>query len=72
LQYCFKHLESEEAFKFRLVDIDEEKIQEYADRRIKAGAARASVNRELAYLRRGFRLMAKARNIHGPGDRVVR
>ena len=38
-----------------MVDITRRKIQEYADaKRIKAGAARASVNRELAYLRRGI------------------
>ena len=38
-------------------------IQEYTANRLKAGAARASVNRELAYLRRGFKLMLKAGDI---------
>jgi integrase len=61
VEYSFKHLEAEDAFKFhRVVDITSAKIQEYADRRIKSGAARTSVNRELAALRRGFRLMFEA------------
>jgi integrase len=59
MQFCFKHLEK--AFEFhRVVDITADKIREYANRRIEAGAARASVNRELAYLRRGFKLMFEA------------
>jgi integrase len=61
VEYCFKHLEAEDAFKFhRVVDITAVEIQKYADKRVKAGVARASVNRELAYLRRGFKLMFEA------------
>jgi integrase len=59
VEFCFKHLES--VFRFhRVVDITSVEIQKYADDRVKAGAARASVNRELAYLRHGFKLMAQA------------
>jgi len=58
IEYAFNHLEDEGAFKFhRLVDITTKKIEEYADARVKSGAARASVNRELAALRRGFKLL---------------
>src|SRR5262249_10952545 len=59
VENAFKHLEAEGAFKFyRVVDITAEKIEEYGDKRLKAGAARASVNYELAVLRRGFKLMS--------------
>ena len=62
VEYCFKHLEA--AFQFRrVIDITTPVIQEYTANRLKAGAARASVNRELAYLRRGFKLMLKAGDI---------
>jgi len=58
VEYCFKHLEA--AFQFRrVIDITTPVIQEYTANRLKAGAARASVNRELAYLRRGFKLMRR-------------
>jgi len=61
VENAFKHLEAEDAFKFhRVVDITSEKIAEYGDKRLKAGAARASVNYELATLRRGFKLMSEA------------
>lgn len=64
VEFAFKHLEAEDAFKFhRVIDITAKKIQEYADKRVKVGAARASVNRELAYLRHGFKLMAEAEMI---------
>jgi integrase len=52
----FKHLEK--AFEFdRVIDITADRIEAYADRRVKEGAARGSVNMELSYLRRGFNLM---------------
>ena len=61
IEFSFKHLEAEGAFKFqRVIDITTERIQQYGDARLKAGAARASVNRELACLRRGFNLMHEA------------
>jgi integrase len=62
VKYCFKHLE--DAFQFRrVIDITTPVVQEYAKRRLEAGAARASVNRELAYLRHGFKLMLEAGDI---------
>lgn len=62
VEYCFKHLE--DAFQFRrVIDITTPVIEEYTANRLRAGAARASVNRELAYLRRGFKLMLKAGDI---------
>jgi integrase len=62
VKYCFQHIER--AFKFRrVVDIRTADIETYVKERTKAGASRATVNRELAYLRRGFRLMLKAGDI---------
>ena len=62
VQYCFQHLEA--AFEFRrVIDITTPLVEKYAKDRLKAGAARASVNRELAYLRHGFKLMLKAGDI---------
>jgi integrase len=60
--HCFKHLESEFQF-HRVIDITTPLVQGYVDKRLKAGASRASVNRELAYLRHGFKLMVKAGDI---------
>jgi integrase len=61
VEFAFKHLEAEGAFKFyRVIDITSAEIQKYANNRLKTGVARASINRELAYLRRGFRLMFEA------------
>jgi len=62
VEYAFKHLE--EGFKFhRVIDITDEKITAYGDNRLSSGAERASVNRELAYLRRGFNLMLEQKMI---------
>lgn len=62
VDYCFKHLE--ESFQFRrVIDITTPAVHDYAKKRLQAGAARASVNRELAYLRHGFKLMLKAGDI---------
>lgn len=60
VQGVFRHLQAEEAFKFhRLIDITAKGVAEYGARRLEAGAAKASVNYELACLRHGFRLMVK-------------
>jgi len=60
--YCFKHLEA--AFQFRrVIDISTPAVEKYSKDRLKAGAARASVNRELPYLRHGFKLMLKGGDI---------
>ena len=62
VQFCFKHLE--QAFQFRrVIDIATPVVQDYAKKRLQTGAARASVNRELAYLRHGIKLMLKAGDI---------
>ena len=62
VEYCFKHLEA--AFQFhRVIDITTPVVEKYTADRLQAGSARASINRELAYLRRGFKLMLKARDI---------
>jgi hypothetical protein len=51
--YCFKHLEA--AFQFRrVIDISTPAVEKYSKDRLKAGAARASVNRELAYCAMGL------------------
>jgi integrase len=56
MRSCFKHLES--FFEFdRIVDIDEVRIDEFIADRLEAKFERSTVNRTLAYLRRGFRLM---------------
>jgi len=52
----FRHLKRHFEF-HRVVDITAKRIGEYQLERLKEGAARASVNREVAYLRHGFRLM---------------
>jgi integrase len=62
VEYCFKHLE--DAFQFhRVIDITTPVVEKYTADRLKAGSARASINRELAYLRHGFKLMLKAGDI---------
>ena len=58
----WQHLQKHFEF-YRLVDITAEEISAYADKRVRKekeggdGAARGSVNLELAVLRRGFRVM---------------
>jgi integrase len=62
IKFAFQHLQ--EGFKFhRVIDITGEKVEQYRDKRLQAGAARASVNRELAALRRGYKLMLEKRMI---------
>jgi hypothetical protein len=58
--YCFKHLET--GFQFRrVIDITTSEVQKYTTKRLQEGDARASVNRELAYLRHGFKLRKRQR-----------
>jgi integrase len=47
----------------RAVEIDEGRIAEYRTRRLSEGAAPATVNREMALLRRAFRLAYRARRV---------
>jgi cystathionine beta-lyase/cystathionine gamma-synthase len=44
-------------------DITTPAVQEYTTKRLQSGAARAFINRELAFLRHGFKLMLKAGEI---------
>jgi site-specific recombinase XerD len=54
----------EDSFNFtRAADIDIEKINDHVDRRIAEGAAIATINGELRYLRRMLRLACKLRKI---------
>jgi integrase len=62
VESCFKHLKR--LFPFhRVIDITSSEIDRYQTTRLTEKAARATVNREIAYLRRGFRLMHDAREI---------
>jgi len=62
LRSCFKHVE--EFFELsRVADIDEVEIDKFIRSRLESGMQRSSVNRCLAYLRHGFRLMFEKRMI---------
>jgi integrase len=62
MRSCFKHVEK--FFEFnRVADIDEVQIDKFIGSRLKAGMQRSTVNRLLAYLRHGFRLMFEKRMI---------
>jgi integrase len=55
-KYCLKPVK--EFFKHdKLVEITRPRIQEYQTERLRAGMARATVNREVRYLLRGFKLL---------------
>ena len=57
-KYCLKPVK--EYFKYdRLIGITRPRIQEYQTERLEAGMARATVNREVRYLLRGFKLLAE-------------
>ena len=47
----------------RLIDITPSRIEQYQNARLAQKAARATINRECAYLRRGFKLFLKAGEI---------
>jgi len=62
VKHCLKGVK--EFFSFdRLVDIGTERIDQYQETRLSQGAARATVNREMAYLRHGFKLLVKGKQI---------
>lgn len=63
LELSLRHLAETFAETERVGAITPERISGYVTRRLEAGAARASVNRELAALRRAFRLAHKARRV---------
>ena len=56
IKYCWPHIAA--GFPFhRVVDIDKDAIEKYQTARIKAGAASATINREVAYIKRGIKLL---------------
>jgi integrase len=61
-KYCLKPVK--EFFKYdKLIEITRPRIQEYQTTRLKAGMARATVNREIRYLLRGFKLLVEGGRI---------
>jgi integrase len=62
VKFCLKTVK--EYFPFdRLIDIMPTKIEAYQQKRLDAGMARATVNREVRYLLHGYRLLFDAREI---------
>lgn len=54
--YCWPHIEA--AFRFhRAIDIDKDVIEKYQTARLDAGAAPSTVNREVAYVKLGIKLL---------------
>ena len=53
---CWKHVEAFFGADVRVIEIDGIRLDDYAARRLKQGAARQTVNNELSMLRRGFKL----------------
>ena len=62
VQRCLKHVKDHFPF-HRVVDIGSKQIEDYQLKRLKDGAQRSTINREVAYLRLGFNLMLKAGDI---------
>ena len=60
--HCLKRLKTHFAFD-RLIEITTEAVDLYVNKRLEEKAERSTVNRELAYLRRGFHLLMKDRDI---------
>lgn len=74
--HCLKHLKNHFAFD-RLIEITTNAVERYVNQRLEEKAQRSTINRELAYLRRGFRLLMKDGEISsmpvitlGGGERV--
>jgi integrase len=56
VEYCWPYIEA--GFPFhRVADIDKDKIEAYQTKGLEAGAAPATINREVAYLKLGFKLL---------------
>jgi integrase len=56
IEYCWPYIKA--AFPFhRIVDIDKDSIEIYQAARLKAGAAPATINREVVYLKLGMKLL---------------
>ena len=60
VKQAFEHLEGFFGAKARVAEITKSSLDAYAEQRLAAGRARATVNYELAQLRRGFRLAIEA------------
>ncbi len=58
--HCLKRLKTHFAFD-RLVELSTDSVERYIEKRFEDKAQRSTINRELAYLRRGFRLLMNAR-----------
>jgi len=63
VERCLKHVKAYFPPFERLFDITTAKVETYQQARLKQGAARATINRECAYLRHGFKLMLAAGEI---------
>jgi integrase len=62
VEHCLKHVR--EYFKYdKLIDITTTRFQEYQNARLTQGAERSTINRESAYVRRGFNLLYKAGDV---------
>lgn len=57
--FCFKPLKAFFTFD-RLIDITPSRVERYQGARLEQQAARATINRECAYLRRGFKLLVES------------
>ena len=57
--FCFKPLKAFFTFD-RLIDITPSRVERYQGARLEQKAARATINRECAYLRRGFKLLVES------------
>src|SRR5262245_8672102 len=56
VEYCWPHIQA--GFPFhRVADIDKDAFETYQTRRLEAGAAPATINRETAYLKLGIKLL---------------
>jgi len=60
--HCLKRVKELFAFD-RLVDITTPRVAQYQKMRLSEGAERSTINREMAYLRRGFKLLVEAKEI---------
>jgi integrase len=62
VEFCFKPLKAFFTFD-RLIDVTPSRVEQYQKARLAESAARATINRECAYLRRGFKLFLQAGEI---------
>jgi integrase len=71
VEFCFKPLKAFFVFD-RLIEITPSRVEQYQKARLAENAARATINRECAYLRRGFKLLVESAEISGaPAIRLL-